>query len=84
MEKGYYLDDGTMVDIDSIPIPSLCLSCLKNQKNEVACNITRIDQISEIKSGKMFCCFAYEPNDPTIDKESIFKEMEEHLESQEN
>ena len=79
MEEGYYRDDGTKVDIESIPIPSLCLSCLRSQENETACSLTRIDQASELKCGELFCCFAYEPSDPMIDRESIFKEMEEYL-----
>lgn len=79
MENGYYMDDGTKVDIDSIPIPTLCLSCLKEKNNEIACNITRMDQINEIKSGEMFCCFAYEPNNSKINKESIIQEMEKYL-----
>jgi hypothetical protein len=79
MENGYFMNDGTKVDTDSIPVPSLCFSCLKNRKNEVACNLTRMDQSSEIECGDTFCCFAYEPNDPTINKESIISEMEKYL-----
>ena len=80
MEEGYFNDDGTQIDIASIPIPPLCLSCLKHQDGEVACNLTRLDQVDEIKSGGMFCCFAYEPNSPSINKDLTIKEMEEHLE----
>ena len=79
MVKGYYLDDGTEVDVDSIPIPSICLSCIKNHKDNFACNITRIDQLAEITSGDKFCCFEFEPKDPTINKDSMFAEMEEYL-----
>jgi len=32
MVEGYYLDDGTEINIDSIPIPSLCLTCIKKIK----------------------------------------------------
>lgn len=79
MDKEFYMDDGTKVDPDSIPIPSICLSCSKNQNNESACVITRMDQLNEIKEGQMFCCFAFEPFDPTINKKSIFKEMKKYL-----
>lgn len=79
MEEGYYRDDGTKVDIESIPIPPLCLSCLRSQGNETACSLTRIDQASGLEHGELFCCFAYEPNDPMIDRESIYKEMDEYL-----
>jgi len=75
-EGGYYLDDGTKVDEESIPVPALCHSCTKNGKEVVACNINRMDQMDEIQKGELFCCFAYEPNDPAIDKETIFREME--------
>lgn len=81
MEDGYYTDDGAKIDIESIPIPSLCLSCLRSQENEAACNLTRADQANELKHGELFCCFAYEPSDPAIDRESIFKEMDEYLAS---
>ncbi len=79
MKDGYYLDDGTKVDRDSIPTPSLCGSCLKNQKDESACSLTRMDQMDEIREGETFCCFAYEPADTTIDKETVFKGMKDYL-----
>ncbi|MBA3044590.1 MAG: hypothetical protein KKH41_06445 [Candidatus Thermoplasmatota archaeon] len=75
-EGGYYLDDGTKIDEDSIPVPLLCQSCIINGKEIVACNLTRMDQLDEIQKGEMFCCFAYEPVDPTVDKEALFREME--------
>ena len=75
-EGGYYLDDGTKIDEDSIPVPSLCKSCIKNGKEVVACNLTRMDQMEDIQKGDLFCCFAYEPNDPAIDKEALFRKME--------
>ncbi|MDO9538049.1 MAG: hypothetical protein Q7J68_06995 [Thermoplasmata archaeon] len=77
-EGEYYLDDGTRIDEDSIPVPPLCQSCAINGKENVACNLTRMDQMDEIQKGEMFCYFAYEPNNLTIDKEALFKEMEEH------
>lgn len=79
MEGGYYLDDGTKVDENSIPVPVLCTSCRKNQDGDVVCNLTRMDQMDEIQNGEMFCCFAYEPKDPNVDKESLFREMEKYI-----
>ncbi len=79
MDEGYYLDDGTKIDKDAILIPDLCISCKKNQKGEVACNLIRIDQMNEIQKGEMFCCFAYEPKNANVDKESLFMEMEKYL-----
>ncbi len=78
-EGGYYLDDGTKIDEDSIPVPPLCQSCIKNGNEVVACNLTRMDQMDEIGKGEMFCCFAYEPVDTGVDKESLFREMEAYI-----
>ena len=77
-EGGYYLDNGTKIDEDSIPVPSLCQSCIKNRKEVVACNLTRMD---EIQKGEMFCCFAFEPTDPSMDTETLFREMEAYTAS---
>ena len=81
MEEKYSLDDGTEVDPASIPLPSLCISCLKNNnpREEIACNLTRIDHIEEIQNGEMFCCFAYEPIDSSVNREQIINEMESYL-----
>ena len=79
MEEGYYLDDGTKIDGESITVPALCTSCIRNEEREVACELTRLDQRSEILKGEIFCCFAYEPKDSGIDRESILKEMEDYL-----
>lgn len=57
MEEGYYMDNGTSVNLNSISIPSLCLSCLKNSKNNITCNLNRIDQAG---NNNEFKCFAYE------------------------
>ena len=50
----------------------------KYGKEVVACNITRMGQMDEIQQGEMFCCFAYEPIDPAMDKEELFRKMEEN------
>ncbi len=55
----FYDDDGTEMNPDLIPKPSLCVSCAKNedQDEEVVCNLNRLDQQGEPE----FKCFAYEP-----------------------
>ena len=82
IEEGYFLDDGSKIDPSSVPIPYLCTTCMKNNDptEEIACNMTRIDQTDDVKNGAMFCCFAYEPINPSINKELKIKEMEEYLE----
>ncbi len=81
MKGGYFLDNGTEIDPASVPIPLLCMSCLKNNdaKEEIPCMLNRIDQMKEIQNGEMFCCFAYEPIDPSVNKQQIFDEMEKYL-----
>jgi len=56
---GFYLDDGTKVDPNLIPKPSLCISCIKDDdpSEEVICTLTRIDQ----RNNSEFKCFAYQP-----------------------
>lgn len=56
---GFYLDDGTKVDPNLIPKPSLCISCIKDDdpSEEILCILTRIDQ----KDDSEFKCFAYQP-----------------------
>jgi len=83
MEGGYYLDDGTKVAEDSIPVPVLCTSCREYEDGSMVCDLTRMDQMDEIEKGEMFCCFAYEPMDPDIDKESVYEEMKDHLSKKE-
>lgn len=55
---GYYNDDGSEYNPDLVPLPSLCMSCKKKDdpKEEMLCNLTRMDQLGEPK----FICFAYE------------------------
>ncbi len=79
MEEGFFTNDGKKVDPESIPMPALCFSCSKHDKEEIACTLTRMDQIEEIQNEEVLCCFAYEPIDPNIEKESIFNEMNSYL-----
>ena len=73
-----YYNDKPM-DIKSIPIPLLCVSCKNNDVQDEKCVMTRLDQLEEIRRGDMFCCFAYEPVDPSIDKKQKYREMEDFL-----
>jgi hypothetical protein len=84
IKEGYFKDDGTEVDPATIPIPPLCISCLKNNDatEEVPCMITRMDQMQDVKNGKMFLCFAYEPNNPSINKKKALQEMENYWNEQ--
>ena len=54
----YFDDDGNEMNPDLYPLPTLCLSCKKkdNSKEEMICNLTRLDQLGE----KEFICYAYE------------------------
>lgn len=55
---GYFDNDGNEFNPDLYPTPNLCLSCKKNEnsKEDMICNLTRMDQLDE----KEFKCFAYE------------------------
>jgi hypothetical protein len=54
----FFKDDGTEIDVEKIPIPLLCLSCVSfgaGGKENVLCTLTRADQQNE----KIFRCAAY-------------------------
>ena len=57
----YYHDDGTELNPDLIPKPSLCVACAKDQLHDemeqILCNLNRLDQQGE----EEFICFAYVP-----------------------
>jgi hypothetical protein len=80
IKEGYFSDDGTEIDQTTVPIPHLCLSCLKNNDatEEVSCMINRMDQMKETKNKERFLCFAYEPNDPSINKKKLLREMDKY------
>jgi hypothetical protein len=80
IKEGYFSDDGTEIDQTTVPIPPLCLSCLKNNDatEEVSCMINRMDQMNETKNGEQFLCFAYEPNDPSINKKKVLRDMDKY------
>ncbi len=57
---GFYDDDGSKINPELVPKPSLCVLCKKNdaeEKEEILCILTRNDQRGE----KPFKCDAYEP-----------------------
>lgn len=84
IKGGYFSDEGTEIDPLTVPIPALCNSCLKynDAKEETPCLLNRMDQMDEIRRGKRFLCFAYEPNNPSIDKEQVLRGMEEYWDKQ--
>ena len=86
MQGGYFLDDGEEIDPASVPLSPLCSSCLKytDAKEKTPCLLNRMDQMEEMKKGEMFCCFAYEPADSSVDKQQIFNEMEKYLAEKNN
>ena len=55
----YFDDDGTEMNPDLVSKPSLCVLCAKdgNPKEEILCNLNRLDQEGEAD----FQCGAYEP-----------------------
>ena len=55
----YFNDDGTKIEPDLVPKPSLCLTCKKDDSSneEPMCILNRNDQIGEPD----FKCGAYEP-----------------------
>ena len=55
----YHNDDGTEIDPDLIPIPSMCLVCrhYTDIRQIVLCNLTRMDQSED----EEFTCYAYSP-----------------------
>lgn len=58
--SGIYDDDGTKLDPETVPKPSLCLTCRKDDeggKGLILCLLNRSDQ----KDEPDFECEAYEP-----------------------
>jgi len=58
--NGFYNDDGTKVDIETIPTPGLCITCKKyfsdDWEQNLLCNMNRHDQ----KDDNDFICGAYD------------------------
>ena len=59
--NGYFLDDGAEVNPEFMPKPGLCLVCRhdSDKKEQVPCNIHRIDQLGE----KTFRCDLFSAKD---------------------
>jgi hypothetical protein len=57
----FYNDDGTEVNPDLIPKPSLCITCKKDElrDEEMLCDLTRMDQQGKDE----LICGAYEPKE---------------------
>lgn len=58
--SGIYNDDGTKIDPETVPKPSLCVTCKKDEKEgeeQMLCLLNRNDQRDETD----FQCGAYEP-----------------------
>ena len=58
--SGIYNDDGTKINPETVPMPSLCLTCKKQDdkgEEEMLCLLNRNDQRDETD----FKCGAYEP-----------------------
>ncbi len=56
----FFNDDGTEVNPDLIPKPSLCISCKKDGlggEEDILCTLNRMDQLGNDE----FVCGAYEP-----------------------
>lgn len=56
---GFYDDDGTKINPELVPKPSLCITCKKDdlgRKEEILCILTRHDQ----QDDDDFKCDAYE------------------------
>ena len=53
----FYNDDGTEVNPDLIPTPSLCLVCEKYEdpNEEIMCSLNRMDQQNDVE----FICYAF-------------------------
>jgi hypothetical protein len=58
--NGIYDDDGNKIDMSTIPIPALCLTCRSYLTNDweenILCSLTRADSRNE---GEKFMCYAY-------------------------
>lgn len=56
--SGFYNDDGTKINPELVPKPSLCITCKKDDlaREEIVCILTRSDQ----QDDDDFKCDAYE------------------------
>jgi hypothetical protein len=73
----YFHDDGTEFNPDLISKPSLCATCKKDNipDQEIACNLTRMDQQGEDR----FICFAYDSISGEAQTRVVHKDMEDYM-----
>ncbi len=55
---GFFNDDGSEINPELVPKPSLCLTCKKDDdpSQNILCTLNRADQQDEVE----FLCYAYE------------------------
>lgn len=55
--SGYFNDDGTPIDINTMRMPGLCTICINNDDpdQEILCNLTRLDYNPD----EEFICYAF-------------------------
>lgn len=62
----YFVVDGTEINPDLIPKPSLCVACAKeetpDEMERLLCDLTRLNQQEEVD----FRCFAFVPKHKTV------------------
>jgi len=49
MKGNLYTDEGREVKRSEIPVPKLCLSCRRNDEREISCDLTRMEQMKEVR-----------------------------------
>jgi len=61
---GFFQDDGTPINPELVPKPSLCILCRKDDtpSEEIFCILTRVDQ----QGSPEFICDAFEPKKTKI------------------
>jgi len=61
---GFFRDDGTPVNPELVPKPSLCILCQKDDdpSEEIPCILTRMDQ----QGSSEFICDAFEPKNQKL------------------
>jgi hypothetical protein len=61
---GFFRDDGTPVNPELVPKPSLCILCRKGDdpSEEISCILTRMDQ----QGYSEFICDAFEPKNQKL------------------
>lgn len=58
--NGFYDDDGNKIDLNSIPVPSLCVICKSNQVDDWEENLLCLMNRNDQRNNKDFICGAFE------------------------